>query len=309
MSWVREHSKLVGGITLTIGILALSSLAYDKLATSSPTGSQGAWHGFSGSQELQFDPTAPRNREVVVTEDEVFDSLVSDRIHTHLTTQTPKIFELAALPTATSTYTFSSDDITALLANLTPSAAIAIPVLSEDEEGLTLSDVYAYLPQGLTSITTPTKKLTGARLELYEYGNRAGSYIETFGEQYGNYQNATIRRFLEDRDDEVKAREVDDLGKAFIRLGRELKTVESIPTFIADTHLQMADGYIAVGEATRKVALAKTDDELLAAILNSNHASDTFVKAYISIAEQFSALEVRFRDSEPGKVFVFTTLQ
>jgi hypothetical protein len=309
MSWVREHSKLIGGVALTITILALSSLAYDKLATSSPTGSQGVWHGFESTQELQFDPTTPRERDAVVTEEDVFDSLVSDRIHTHLTTQTPKIFGLATLPTATSSYTFSQDDITALLANLTPSAAIAIPVMGEDEKGLTLSDVYAYLPQGLTSIAPSTKKLTGARLELYEYGNRAGSYIETFGEQYGNYQNATLRRFLEDRDDEMKIKEVDDLGKAFIQLGKELKTIEPVPAFIADTHIKMADGYIAVGEATRKVALAKTDDELLAAILNSNYASDTFVKAYVSIAEQFSALEVTFRDSEPGKVFVFTTLQ
>jgi hypothetical protein len=79
-----------------------------------------------------------------------------------------------------------------------------------------------------------------------------------------------------------------------------------VPESIKTYHDALATGYTELGKKLPGIAMARSDESLLAAIDTYNEAVHAFIAPYASLAEYFSTAGVTFADDEPGRMFMFS---
>jgi hypothetical protein len=167
-------------------------------------------------------------------------------------------------------------------------------------------DIYSFIPGGLISTSTPEKELTPAQEELHNYGNEAGSSIQSFEDSHRNMAR-TLKDQFEDPQDPGKVAALEGLGDALARVGRELEGMGNVPESARSVNASVAKSYREMGEMLALVPEAHTDDERVSAMLAYNATVDTYIKNYVALATLFSAHGVTFASNESGSVFVFTS--
>lgn len=168
-----------------------------------------------------------------------------------------------------------------------------------------LLSAYAFIPTGLVSTATPVKKRTVQQQQLYDYGNEAGSYIQSFEEAHRD-QAQVLKNWLEDRKDAAKAAAVVQLGRALWEIGRSLSGMESVPSSAKAAHGRLAKSYLDIGANLALVPKVETDADLLKAIGAYNASADVYATNYVALVNIFGAYGVGFSADDPGSVFTFT---
>jgi len=309
--WFKEHPFIATTIGVIIILLLGGALVWNKTAMSS-NGSGGYTWGKYGSGRLT-DITAnqgslgnPATLEKEFTEEDFYTLLseTRDKPYTSLIPQT-NVYESRDIGTTTnSEITFTGDELAELLASISPTAQIVAPYNPFDVE-FAFSDIYAYVPATVAAESPESTKLNDRQRELLNYGNEAGSYIESFVERWGD-QAQILKQFMEDLTNPEKAQVVDDLAYALAKVGRELEDMDIVPEDAAGVHAKLVAGYKSIGEKLEPVSAARSDEELLEAIIAYNAAADAFAKDYLSVVTLLSVAEVPFSSGEPGSVFVFS---
>ncbi|QQG38034.1 MAG: hypothetical protein HYS26_00560 [Candidatus Kaiserbacteria bacterium] len=170
-----------------------------------------------------------------------------------------------------------------------------------------LLDAYEFIPKALISIETESQKpRTASQSALYEYGNEAGSLIQSFEDTHRNMPQVLKDQF-EDRDDEEKRGRLVELASSLSGVGRALRAIEFVPSQAASANKNLAESYIEIGLKLSQIPNAANDDELLKAMLAYNTGVETFIKNYVALATLFSISGVTFRSDEPGSVFLFSS--
>lgn len=304
---MRTHpiTSTVLGVALLViigGIVVMNRLAVN------PGTSQGSWNITSAGQ---FNPT--------VGGDVIFgtspDQYSEDELRALLeTTQGPTYASLipqntkktAGVSSGLSLQddgTYIVDDLEALFSRLAPTTQIVKPANPDEEQ--TLADVYSFIPSGIIGTSSAQKTRTRAQSDLYNYGNDAGSYIESYYENWGRGQAQTLKRFFEDRTSVKKRDDAKEIAEALIQTGKQLQAVTFVPQTIESAHTSLAQKYVAVGNALLPVLEAQSDADVIASIGAYNQEAELFAKAFIQVANIFRTYEVTFVDTEPGHVFVF----
>lgn len=306
MEWLRTHpitATLLGTLALAVigGVFVANRLAVD------PGASYGSWN-LSGAGK--FNPSVGGTMVFGTAPEQYSEDDLRSLLET---TQGPTYASLVPQNTETTGSanglslqddgTYIIDDLEALFSRLAPTAQIIKPANTDEEQ--TLSDVYAYVPSGIAGTSSPQKVKTRAQTDLYNYGNDAGSYIETYYENWGQDQAQILKRFFEDRTSPKKREEAQKIASALVQTGKQLQAVTSIPQTMANAHASLAQNYIDVGTALTPVLTAQDDADVIATIGTYNQTAELFAKSFIQVANIFRAYEVTFADTEPGHVFVF----
>ena len=166
-------------------------------------------------------------------------------------------------------------------------------------------DAYSFIPSGLISTSTPAKARTAAQEELHDYGNLAGSEIESFEDSHRNMPQ-TLKDQFEDPRDSGKVAAVEELGNALAGVGRPLEAIDNVPAAVRSANSSVAASYKEMGTLLVEVPKAQTDDARLAAMLAYNASVERYIKNYVALATIFSAYGVTFASNESGSVFTFT---
>jgi hypothetical protein len=198
----------------------------------------------------------------------------------------------------------AQDDIAALIAQLSGSVQTK-GTASSSSDASDLNLAYAFIPRGLISTTTPTKARTPAQAALYEYGNDAGSFIQTYDDTHKNAAQ-TLKDQLEDRRDPQKAQALRDLAMALGHVGDSIAGIDDVPAVAKTMNDALAKSYQDM--ATKLVAVpdAERDADFIAAIQAYDTAVETFTKRYVALATLFSTSGVTFEPQDGGSVFTFS---
>ncbi len=178
---------------------------------------------------------------------------------------------------------------------------------SANTESNGLIDAYAFIPQGLISVETPSMKLSDSQRRVYDYGNRLGAEIQSFEDLWPN-AIPLLRDAAEDRNNEEKQARVRAYAQALEQLGSAILSITDVPSNTASKHKKLAESYRAIGKKLALMADARTDQEVLDAMNTYNKEMDVFTEHYIAMATHFVALGVTFKPEDPGSSFSFTPI-
>jgi len=192
------------------------------------------------------------------------------------------------------------EDLTKLL------ALLAQPPATSTLSGSETPAVFAYIPQGLISISSGIKVRTAAQEALFTYGNEAGGRIQSFESMHGNMPQI-LKDQAEDRDNAEKKARVKQLGFDIASLGRELLDMQDVPQAVKTAHETYATSYRIVGTNLTKIADASGDDAYLAAIQTYNASVEAHAQRFAVLVGVFNANDVAFSPSNPGSAFMFNT--
>ncbi|MBP9668783.1 MAG: hypothetical protein KBE09_00650 [Candidatus Pacebacteria bacterium] len=310
MEWLRRHSTLF--YALGVGLIILTGAVFisDKFATQADPSANVSW----GTNEDRFLPDAgiisPRTGGGVAPafdEENFFSHLANTRdkgaSYVSLQDLGDPLKDKAPTVSGDGSMAFADESLIALLGSIESGGLIR--VTEEGSKELGLADIYSLIPSNNSTPTTTKGRRSGLQLDLFDYGNATGVHILGQMETWGTRQNSILKRFIEDPTDGFKIREVEDLADSFVQLGKDIEETEPVPEPIKSAHAKVAAGYKAIGEHTRAVSQARSEAELINAMLASNAASDQFVKDYTSLADIFTAYNVSFSSTDSGRVFVF----
>ncbi len=286
MSWLERHPyaamSALAGIVLIIGALIVES------RTSAKPGTLSVWGG-TGAPLLNPTSYSPN-------------AIVSAMPQSH---GNPGISPIYIPPTQTqsadepgATEEFDFDAFVSALTQ--PAGPKATPTSSGD-----MGAIYSLIPSGLIATTTPEPVRTEAQQRLFNYGNDAASYIQTYEDSNRN-ASVALRDQAEDRQDPQKKQAVKLVAAGLRTAGESLLGMEELPPLVVGTHKALAESYIEVSRELTKVPDANGDEAFIAAINAYNAAADTLVQNYVSLATAFSLAGVTFSPQDPGSIFTFS---
>lgn len=302
MDWIRAHPYAT-----TLGIVAVLAIAgtiivMENGPVSPLTSSLQAWGGGTGNNNAVADANAVTNAMPQLTAP----------VQPNTGGNSVTIPQLAVQPTSTviaPTSGNSSFDFNAFLKELTGSLQGNTGGTSASANANTdaqIQQAYSFIPTGLVSTTSLSRiNYTGTKLAIYQYGNNAGSFIQTYEQEYPNDTNV-MQNFVEDRQNASKIQAVEQLGAAISSVGKHMQSIQSVPPSMVALNNALAQSYITCGEKLAALPTYQRDSDLAAAVLDYDAAVDTFIKNYSALALSFSANGVTFGQNDAGSVFSFT---
>lgn len=291
MQWLRAHlylASLLGALLVIVfGILVIAN----RSGVDPERAELRAWGGVGSNL---FDPTGVRTALQPQSE--------PDNLYSEVKSGPPFYYapssELPIVRTQGED-DFDFDAFIALLSAPTGSSG-------EGSAGETGLDIYSFIPQGLISTSTPQKKMTALQRALYDYGNEAGSHIQSHEEE-NRYAPQVLKDQFEDREDPAKNAALSALAGSLEDLGERLAAM-SPPSEVRAAHQKVAASYRALGAKLALVPDARTDAAVLDAILAYNAEAETYVQNYVALATLLSAHGVTFSPDDPGSVFTFSAV-
>lgn len=280
MDEIRLHPYLTAAI---VAILVLAGIVIVFERTHAPVGQSNGWNGDTA---IPLNPIASN-------------SASSDSLRDF----TPQLGTTSApfipLGSTNSDGTLNDGfDMAAFIRSLTQ------PIAGSATIDTDISSSYAFIPRGLISTST-TKQRTKEQQALYDYGNEAGSFIETYQDTHQNAPQIMKAQF-EDRQNSEKAQALRDIGTALTQVGKSLERLDEVPGTLASAHTLLAKSYEDVGAKLSKIPDAQRDEDLVQAIQTYNAAADDLTKHYVALALLLSLSGVTFEAQDPGSVFTFT---
>jgi hypothetical protein len=196
-------------------------------------------------------------------------------------------------------------DLASLLATLT--TQLQTPVPQGTDSGVTSISSYDFIPQGLLSTSSSAVvHRSGKTLELYDYGNEIGSYVQSYENSHRGV--ATIlKNQIEDRADSAKGQAVRDVGSALAKIGVSMEHMDQIPASVGTLHTNLAKSYEDAGAKLAAIPDAQSDQQFVAAIEAYNASADALTQNFVTLAEFFSLSQVTFTSDDSGSVFSFTS--
>ena len=170
-----------------------------------------------------------------------------------------------------------------------------------------LDTAYSFIPSGLISTSISQKERTPLQQALYNYGNEAGSFIQSFENSFRN-ASQILRDQSEDRENPQKNTALVSLAEGLAEVGNALERMEEVPSEIRAAHAKVAVSYREMGEKLVSVPEARRDDAFLSAIRDYNTIVESYLKNYVALATLLSAYGVVFTAEDPGSVFTFTNV-
>lgn len=168
------------------------------------------------------------------------------------------------------------------------------------------TDAYSFIPQGLISVTETATTRTAEQEDLYAYGNQVGVLISTFEDSHAN-MISILKDAYTDRNNAAKRSAAERIGTDYETLGKELAALSDIPKSVQPMHIAIAQSYQDAGKKMVAKLRTQTDDEFLIAMNAYNESALQFTRNFVTLATYLSAQGVRFSESDPGKVFTFTS--
>ncbi|MBI4079999.1 hypothetical protein HY414_02120 [Candidatus Kaiserbacteria bacterium] len=288
MNWIRAH-PYVATLVATLTVILVGTLVVLNRSGVQPqsTGLR-AWGGVGSDL---FDPTADVAPGAQTQPDNLYSQVQSGP---------PFYYAPAAqqLPTASQEDDF---DFNAFIATLADSSKASVNIIS----GSPL-DAYSFIPQGLISTSTPARRLSPTQQAIFDYGNEAGSYIQSYEERYRAAPQILKDQF-EDREDPEKNAALLSLAGALEDIGFQLEGIEA-PSPVSAAHKKVAASYKELGQKLALVPNAKSDQAILDAILSYNAAAEVYVQNYVALATLIGAYGVSFSPEDAGSVFTFSNV-
>lgn len=167
-----------------------------------------------------------------------------------------------------------------------------------------LLNPYAFIPSGFTLPKNPVQERTAIQQALYEYGNEAGTYVQSFENANKNMVDV-VQGQIDSPQDPLKAAALVRLAKNLTEVGLSLENMADVPAQAISINNQLAKSYKDMGAKLALVPDAHTDEERIAAMLTYNVSAEEFVRKYVALVKLFSVSEVTFALGEPGSVFTF----
>ncbi len=198
--------------------------------------------------------------------------------------------------------TRESFDFSAFMAELTRDDT-APSATRQGDTSLSTIETYSFIPKGFVAVGAPTGKRSATQQALFDYGNEAGSLVESFETAHRD-QTQVLKNWIEDRHDAGKAAAVVQLGRALWETGRAMAALEA-PAAAAAGGKALAESYMEIGANLALVPKAERDTDLLQAIETYNASADVFARHYIALVNLFGAHGVQFSASDPGSAFTF----
>lgn len=284
-SWVHRHPFLA--TTIGIGsLLGLGGVMVLQRFDVNPAGTSGAWGGAGGFFAGTIRNTNP-NR---ITAEDITRLQSSQESHAVIPIYKPSVDGTPA----------GTDAVADILAQLVQNTPVSVGGASPTTPGS-----YSFIPQGLVSVETPTKKRSAVQEKLYDYGNRVGTYIKGYEDtHYGTTQ--ILKDQLEDRTNPDKISAVKRLGLDMQALGVELRNIPDIPTEAAGMHKEYANAYIRAGLDLVKVMEAEGDEAFVNAITTYNADVEKLTTQFLLLVALFGTNEVTFSSSDYGNIFMFS---
>lgn len=296
MSWIRMHpyatAMLATAILFVVGIF----IVIERSAVRPGQAGSSAWGG--GAVPL-IDPAAYENRPQTPPpqrEQTIGERVLQNPPYTY--TPPKPITEQIDETTIVQGQDFSSD-FQSFLAMIEKSAGTKSTVSGG-------TDAYTFIPSGYISTSTASVARSDSQQKLYDFGNEAGDYIQSF-EGQNSSMIQILKNQMEDRTDPEKAAAVVAIGRGLYNLGERLSNIEVIPQAVENPNEDLADSYREMGTKLQNVPAARTDQELIAAITDYNDAADRFAGRFIKLVNLFASYGVKFSADDPGSVFVFNS--
>lgn len=288
MSWLQRHPYAamcaVAGLLVIIGAFIVES------RTSAQPGSLSVWGG-TGAPLLNPTSYSPS-------------AVASERPGTQGEAGISPIYippaQTSDAENPASGETFDFDSFMAALTQ--PAGPKGVAATSSSDTSL----AYSLIPRGLIATTTPEPVRTEVQQKLFNYGNDAASYIQTYEDSNRN-ASVALRDQAEDRQNPQKIQAVKLVAAGLRTAGESLLGMEELPSLVTSSHKALAESYIEVGRQLSKVPDANGDEAFIAAINAYNAAADTLVKNYVSLATAFSLAGVTFSPQDPGSIFTFSS--
>lgn len=291
MSWLRTHLYLVS-LVGALGVIVLGAFIVMNKSTIDPQpAGLRAWGGVGSNL---FDPTDVRTERQPLPQENLYTEVQSG----------PPFYYAPATNQLPFMQSQGGDDfdfesfITLLSA---PSGGGKSAQTSGTE-----FDAYSFIPRGLISTSTGDRERTPTQQALFNYGNEAGSYIQSYEERYRAAPQILKDQF-EDRENTEKNEALRSLAGALEDVGFQLEALEEVPSEVSAAHLKVAASYKEIGKKLALIPEATSDEKIIDAMLTYNAAVETFTKNYISLATLFSLYGVTFSQNDPGHVFTFSS--
>lgn len=286
-NWLRSHAYLAACGGAAILILA-GAIVVERKSAVAPQNDSGAW---GGAGTTLLNPTAYGQKAPQTV-------LQQPTGGTNVTLGT---YDTAPDPeTGVVDNSFDFNEIIAELSKSSRKKPAGSSVGSSVD-----TEAWAYIPSGLISTSTVVVNKTETQQKLYDYGNEAGSYIESFEETHRN-EVQVLKDFIEDRLNAQKVAQFKDLSKALANIGTSLERMDVVPTAAKAAHIALAESYKEIGAKLALIADTQSDQEFLSAINAYNASADTFAKRYVALSTVFTALGVKFSPEDSGSVFMFS---
>ena len=303
MDWIRTHPYLTTSIAACTALFFGGLVVLERTQSVSPVGVT-TW-ATDSSGVIDVTSGTPSNSSQNQTL--VQASIINQALNNY---SAPNYKPPAATTTSTSQIVVSdssSFDYNAFLATLTQSATPP-----KNNSSTTTSQpsnafsAYSFIPTGMISTTTSyTQQRTPTQDALYQYGNEAGSYIQSY-EKFHTDTTNVLQDQIADRNNPDKIAAVQKIGQDLQDLGTQLSGMTEVPDQVTAAHNALAASYTEIGQNLVKVPSASYDSDFVNAIKTYDASADTFTKHFVTLAMIFSAYGVKFGPEDPGSVFTFT---
>lgn len=288
MQWLRAHpyvaSALLAFIVLVVGALTVLNRSDVRPQT---TGLR-AWGGVGSDL---FDPTSAARGGAAAQPDNLYSQVQSG----------PPFYYAPAAEQLPLVQASDDFDFEAFIAILAGSGKNSVGIVADSS-----FDAYSFIPQGLISTTSVEKRRTPTQQAIFDYGNEAGSYIQSYEERYRSAPQILKDQF-EDREDPEKNAALLSLAGALEDVGFQLEALEAPPEIRA-AHEKVVASYKELGVKLSAVPKSKTEQAVLDAILAYNTATEAYVRNYVALATLISAYGVTFSPEDAGSVFTFSNV-
>lgn len=287
MQWLRSHPY--AATSALIGLILIAGAIFIESRLGIAPGELSVW-GSNGAPLLNPTSYAPIKPVAQNTEPQ-----------TSVTSDAPPAYIPPSQNTDAGVQATDEMDFEIFLQSLiTPSKTP--PAATSSDTGI----AYSFIPQGLISVNVPQKSRTPEQQKLFDYGNDAGSYIQTYEDSNRNAPVA-LRDQAEDRQNPAKIQAVKLVASGLRTVGESLLGMENVPESVATQHKALAESYVDVGRKLAQIPdVIQSDAAFITSIEAYNAAADTWVKNYISLATIFSVSGVTFTEIDPGSVFTFS---
>ena len=170
-----------------------------------------------------------------------------------------------------------------------------------------LDAAYSFIPSGLISTSTFQKTHSPTQQTLYNYGNDAGSFIQSFENSFRD-ASQILKDQYEDRENPQKNAALVSLAESLAGVGDALERMEDVPSEVRAAHGKVAASYREMGEKLSRIPEARRDETFLEATQTYNAAVESYLKNYVALATLLSVYGVVFTAEDPGSVFTFTNV-
>lgn len=302
MDWIRTHPYIATCVAACTALFFGGLVVLERTQTITPVGVT-TW-ATNSSGVIDVNSSIPSNTSQNQTL--VQASIINQALNNYSAPNYKPPVGASTTTNQTVVSDSSNFDYNAFLATLTQTASTSKSKIPTTTDTSNVFSAYAFIPSGMISTTTTyTQQRTPTQDALYQYGNEAGSYIQSYEKFHVDTANI-LQDQIADRNNASKIAAVQKIGQDLQNVGTQLSGMTEVPDQVTGAHNALAASYTEIGQNLVKVPSASYDADFVNAIKAYDTSADSFTKNFVTLAMIFSAYGVKFAPEDPGSVFTFT---